>query len=112
MVEAGVVAAILIVVALVHNRPIEWIGSVAVLASFLHGQVADRMAAKEAARPIPGTDCHRWSLRYYVGKEVLWFAYFGLIGAWSALIGVVVFLAYPVWRGWWVGRRARKVSHE
>lgn len=94
---------------------VEAIGACAVLASFAHAQVSDRLA--EHARltdrfaanmnghlgcPAPGTAhhayCWRWSLRYFVTKEALWLVYFVAHRSWSALVGVFVFLLYPVWR--------------
>jgi hypothetical protein len=93
----------------------EAVGSVAVLATFAHGQVTDRLAehARATARvaanvnghlghPAPGTPTHaycwRWARRYYVTKELLWLVYFASLHAWSALVGVGVFLLYPFWR--------------
>lgn len=92
---------------------VEAIGSLAVLAGFAHGQVADRLA--EAARftertteLMTGADlglahCWRWARRYYITKEALWLVYFVNLRAWSALAGVFIFLAYPAWR--WTYRR-------
>ena len=67
---------------------------------------ADEKAEREAARAHPEVACWRWSLRYYVAKELLWLAYFVAHRSWSALVGVVVFLAYPAWRRLWRSRRA------
>lgn len=109
--ELGFVATVLGAVVLATGAPaIEWVGSGAVLASFAHGQVADRLAEKDAARALPDVECHAWARRYFVSKEALWLVYFGAKGAWSALVGCAVFLAYPVWRSWWQGRRERARS--
>jgi hypothetical protein len=80
---------------------LELVGAVAVLLTFAHAQVADRMTEREARRSRPEVHCWRWSRRYFVAKEVLWFAYFAIHGSWSALVGVVVFLLYPLWRTWY-----------
>jgi hypothetical protein len=107
-VEMLVVGAVLsAVVLLTGGSSLEWIGAGAVLLSFGHAQVADRLAENEAKREDPAVDCHRWATRYLVGKEVLWCAYFVLHGSWSALAGVGLFLAYPLWRGW--HRRDRRL---
>lgn len=86
---------------------LELLGAVAVLLTFAHAQVADRLAEHAAvtdafARQMVGarslTSCWRWSRRYFMAKEALWFAYFAAHGSWSALAGVVLFLLYPLWR--------------
>lgn len=84
---------------------LEALGAAAVLFAFAHAQVAERMAEREAARARPDVRCHRWAGRYFTIKEVLWLAYFVAHQSWSALAGVVVFLAYPLWRRWWRARR-------
>jgi hypothetical protein len=50
--------------------------------------------------------CYRWSTRLFVGKEIVWLAYFTASRTYSALVGVLVFLAYPAWRRYW--RRAKR----
>jgi hypothetical protein len=83
----------------------ELIGCMAVQCGFGHAAITDRLAEREALRASPEVECHRWSLRYFVGKEALWFAYFAAHRSWSALVGVAVFLAYPAWRRWYRARR-------
>jgi hypothetical protein len=110
--ETAVVAAVLLVVALASGGGVlELVGAGAVLLSFGHASVADRLAEAERERrayvKLDGdtdkhaVECHRWATRYLVGKEALWLVYFVALGAWSALAGVALFLAYPVWRRWW-----------
>lgn len=132
----AVVAVILCVVAALtasaENHYSEWIGAVAVLLTFAHVQVADRLAETESTREMLRrdalcksqlyehaheklrpplhvvkaaderywlhVDCHHWARRYLVSKEICWLIYFVMLGAWSALVGVGVFLLYPVWR--------------
>lgn len=81
----------------------------AVLASFGHAQVSDRLAEHQASLVSAPVSCFRWSARYFVAKELLWVAYFVATGAYAALVGCGVFLAYPVWRRYWRGRRLRVV---
>lgn len=83
------------------NDLTEALGVLAVILTFCHAQVSDRMAEREAARTRPEVHCYRWSLRYFVGKELLWLAYFVLHESWSALAGVGIFLVYPIWRRWY-----------
>lgn len=101
-VEMLVVAvALLVVSAINHFQWIELVGSAAVLLSFGHAQVSDRMAEREALKLRPDVGCHRMSARYFVGKEVLWLIYFVAHQSWSALVGVGLFLLYPQWRRLW-----------
>lgn len=102
---AAVAAVLLTVLLIVGGGWREAVGSAAVLATFAHAQVASRMAEAESARPEPDVHCWRWSLRYFVTKETCWFVYFAAARCWSALVGVVVFLAYPLWRSHWCARR-------
>lgn len=99
--EALAVASILfLVVIFTGAKPIEYVGSLAVLFTFMHAQVGFRFseAAQNNADSPTIVSCHRWSTRYFMAKEALWFVYFFALGAWSALVGVGVFLAYPFWR--------------
>lgn len=96
------VAMVLAVMLLVTEGGwVEVVGAGAVLLSFAHIQVADRLAEREAKRPTATVACHAWAARYLVGKEVLWLAYFVAHRSWSALVGVVLFIAYPLWRRVW-----------
>lgn len=105
--ELAAVALVLgLVVATSRGGWAEVLGALAVLAAFAHAQVSERMAEKQAAKATPDVVCHRWSLRYFVAKELLWLAYFVAHRSWSAIVGVVVFLAYPLWRKWWRTRRS------
>jgi len=97
------------VVVITHGGWLELVGAGAVLLSFAHAQVADRLAEAEHDRQAmspPGVvrdsvECHRWATRYLVGKESLWLLYFVVHRSWSALAGVGLFLAYPAWRRFW-----------
>lgn len=112
-VELAVVAALLgLTVKLTGGGWVEMLGAAAVLAGFAHAQVADRLAESEAFRArgfdlmagitLPSVvHCYRWQLRYLVGKEILWCGFFIAHRSWSALVGVGVFLLYPVWRRWY-----------
>ena len=79
----------------------EWVGAVAVQLTFHHAAIADRMAERQARQAVPDVPCHPWSARFFVAKETLWFVYFAAVGAWPALVGVVLFLMYPAWRRYW-----------
>lgn len=107
--ELGVVTVLLGAIVIFRHAPmIEWLASAAVLASFAHGQVADRLAEREGIRASLAndkrtdfTECWKWAHRYYWAKELLWTAFFWATGAWAALAGALIFIAYPVWRKQW-----------
>lgn len=86
-------------------KPLEWIGSLAVLVTFMHAQVGFRLSEAEEKRDAKSVHCYAWLRRYFIAKENLWFVYFSLLHAWSALVGVGVFLVYPAWRQFHLYRR-------
>ena len=105
--EAALVAAVLATVASgTGGSLVQWLSALAVLLTFMHAQVTDRMAEKQALAARPDVECWRWAGRYFLAKEVVWCAVFAISGAWPALAGVGLFLAYPVWRRFHRGRRA------
>ena len=99
-IEMLVVAVILLIVNLLTHKlfTIEVLAAVAVLLTFGHAQIADRMAEQEGLREKPSVDCYKKLWYYFVGKEIFWCLYFFLNHSYSALVGVFVFLAYPMWR--------------
>jgi hypothetical protein len=95
-----VLTAILLAVNLLTHKlfSIEILAAVAVILTFGHAQIADRLVEQEELKDKPAVECY-WKLQYYfVGKELFWFLYFVLNHSYSALVGVIVFLLYPVWR--------------
>lgn len=126
VVEAVVVAFVLATVAgSTGVEPIGWICSAAVLLTFMHVQVASRLQEAEERRAMrevdkaptsgkevleqvekaDGVHCHLWLKRYLVGKELLWCVYFVATKQWPALVGVFLFLLYPVWRRFHISMR-------
>lgn len=100
-VERAVAALVLAVVALAAGGGVQWIAALAVLGTFAHMQISDRLAEREAVRTISAVECHALAVRYLVAKELAWVAFFALTGSWTALAGVPLFLLYPLWRRWW-----------
>lgn len=99
-IEVVVVGIILLIVNVLANKlfTIEMLAAIAVLLSFCHVQVSDRLAEQEGLRLVPQVSCYKRLLYYQVGKEIFWLLYFFLNHSYSALVGVFVFLAYPFWR--------------
>lgn len=108
--ELLVVASVLAGVAIYRGAWVEWLCAAAVLASFGHASVAERLRERDAQRVKPEVECVQWTWRYFTAKEALWASYFIATGAYVALVGVAVFLAFPVWRGWWRKRHPLKVK--
>lgn len=102
MYEATLVAIIMALVAFfTGNSIVEWVGAGAVFCAFNYVQIADRLAEKQKQKLQPEVPCY-WKLGFYFAvKEVLWLMYFLLHNSYSALVGVGVFLLYPLWRKLW-----------
>lgn len=88
-------------------QPWELVGSLAVLFTFMHAQVGFRFTEEASDRFPEGhhVHCHRWMSRYFILKEILWFALFMHKAMWAALVGVGVFLLYPFWRKYHLARK-------
>lgn len=99
-VEMLFVASVLLVCNMIAGSPkgLELLAALAVLLSFGHAQIADRLAEKEDKRSVPEVECYKKLWYYFLGKEACWFLFFLLSHAYSALAGVFIFLAYPFWR--------------
>lgn len=105
-IETLVVAAVVGTVAVVSGgRPVDWLTALAVLISFGHASVADRLAEREIAKPQPDVECVGWLRRYWLAKEVCWAIVFVVSGLWPALIGAAVFAIHPFWRKAYRSRR-------
>jgi hypothetical protein len=108
--ELAFAAFVLACVAAATGGWLQWIAAAAVLGTFAHMQVGDRLQEREAAREQPTVECHALLARYLVAKEALWVAFFALSGSWTALAGVPLFLLYPFWRRWWRTRHPLRVQ--
>ncbi|MFN8306238.1 MAG: hypothetical protein U0T79_05655 [Ferruginibacter sp.] len=108
MIESLVVAVLL--AATVLLKPFQWqelICGMAVLVTFMHAQVADRMQEKQAQQAKPDVHCYKWTARYFLLKESLWILFFVSIRSYAALAGSIVFFLYPFWRKLYNGRLRR-----
>ena len=106
VIESSFVFIILSLTALIAGKKwTEWIAVFAVLFTFCHASVANRMEEQESLKNQRGqtvsVDCYKMTTRYFYAKEILWFAYFFIIGSYSALAGVIIFLFYGWWRKVW-----------
>jgi len=98
-IELVVASLILFITAVLSGNNLgTWIGSFAVLISFCHTQVADRMAEEQEVSKQPSVDCFKKLNQYLVAKEILWIVYFLILKAYPSIMGTALFLLYPVWR--------------
>lgn len=100
--EMAFAAAVLCASAAVQpNLLVGVISSLAVLLSFGHMSVSERLRERQEIRQKRDVSCVRLLTPYLWAKEVLWLAVFSLTHNYSALAGCFLFLAYPFWRLWW-----------
>jgi hypothetical protein len=104
--EAGVLLLILLGVTVLNGGDwIEYLGVAAVFFAFMHATIAEYMREAEVERSMLGPElsatCHHKLPYYFYAKEICWFLYFFLLGAHSALVGVIFFLLYQPWRRLW-----------
>ncbi len=110
--ESFIAFLILVSVPLLTEAPwFEWFGVAAVWFSFLHASVSDRLSEAERLRARskvnglsePPIRVHCWEKerQYFLVKEFFWLVYFVALEAWSALVGVGLFLAYRGWRSYY-----------
>lgn len=83
------------------------LGGFAVYSSFEYMTVASRLEEAQARHPTRTVECFEKLRRILVRRELLWVATFALLGAWTSMAGVPLFLLYPTWRAAY--RRAREV---
>lgn len=81
-------------------------GAVGVFFSFAHANVASRMTERQAIQEKPDVWCWYKAERYWLLKETAWFVAFMASGMYSALVGNVLFILFPVWRRIHVETRA------
>jgi hypothetical protein len=75
--ETAIVALILCsVTAVFKNDLVNWITTVAILFTFNHGQIGDRLQEKQKILDKPTVECY-WKLnRLFVAKEIIWIVAF------------------------------------
>ena len=101
-VEHAIVVAVLFTVWIATgHQERELLGSIAVYLGHGCASIGARMEEQEALRDKPSVACFKQYWRYYIGKEIAWFGYFVWSGAWSALVGCILFGLYPFWRKYW-----------
>lgn len=100
-------AALLVVALVTKGGWVEYLGVFAVYFTFNHASIAERLREVEAVRQSSQSEaqfkvrCYKKLSKYFYAKEVTWLIYFIELHAWSALVGVGIFLLYQPWRNYW-----------
>lgn len=103
--ETLIAATILTLVAVVSGRGwVEWIGVFGVTLTFEYQVLSTYLREhSEARKKVHGPTAKdaavltEIQILYYL-KECVWIAYFLFLGAYSALAGTIIFIAYGFWR--------------
>ncbi len=83
---------------ILSNNLVNWITTAAIILTFQHAQIGDRLQERQKVLDKPTVECF-WKLNWlFGGKEVLWITAFVLMGNYAAIIGSVMFSLYPIWR--------------
>lgn len=97
--EIVVMAIILCLVNFIAaNNWINWITTIAILLTFNHGQIGDRLQERQKNMSKPTVECYHKLNKLFAGKEVVWIIAFILMENYAAIVGSVLFFIYPFWR--------------
>lgn len=97
--EIAVIGLILIAVTfLFANNWINWVTTTAILFTFNHAQIGDRLQERQAAMDQPTVECYHKLNKLFAAKELLWIIAFLLMKNYAAIVGSVLFALYPLWR--------------
>lgn len=109
-IELFVVAVILgTLTFLFANDLVNWITTVAILLTFNHGIIGDRLQEKQSKMDRPTVECY-WKLNpLFAAKEVVWIAAFLIMQNYAAIVGSALFFLYPFWRKFY-RRRIKPLS--
>ena len=109
-IEAVFVASVLFFTFIYNSSYLEAIASFAVFFTFMELQVNRRTSEAQEVQEKPTVHCYRWSLGYFSIKEVLWITFFICSGAYSGIIGSALFMAYPIWRRFYLKQKDKAIS--
>jgi hypothetical protein len=98
-IEIIIVCAILTTVTFCFaNNWVNWITTVAILLTFNHAQIGDRLQERQAVMDKPTVECYHKLNKLFAGKEVCWIIAFVLMKNYAAIVGSGLFALYPLWR--------------
>gem|GEM_PF-3122308 len=82
---------------------VEWVGVFGVIFTFEYQVLSTYLREHSEARKKMGKNVksdllHKEIQFLFYSKEVIWISYFILLGAYSAIVGTIVFICYGIWR--------------
>lgn len=80
------------------NNLINWITTLAILFTFNHAQIGDRLQERQHKMDQPTVECYYKLNKLFTIKEILWIISFLLMHNYSAIVGSCLFALYPYWR--------------
>lgn len=102
--EAIIVFILLITISeIIGGNLINRITSVALLFTFMHCQITYRLSESQTSNEdINKVSCYKYANYYWIFKEMLWITIFILSELWTAIVGSIIFLIYPLWRKYYI----------
>jgi hypothetical protein len=97
--ETLIVGIILFLTTLLFsNNLINWVTTLAILITFNHAQIGDRLQERQDILSSKTVECY-WKLnKLFALKEILWIVAFLMMDNYAAIVGSVLFFIYPFWR--------------
>lgn len=80
------------------NNLVNWVTTVAVLLTFQHAQIGDRLQERQGVMDKPTVECYHKLNKLFAAKEVFWITAFILMANYAAIFGSALFALYPLWR--------------
>lgn len=97
--EIFVIAAVLVTVDILFaSNLINWVTTFAILLTFNHAQIADRLQERQGKMDKPTVECYHKLNKLFAAKEIVWIVAFILMRNYAAIVGSGMFSLYPIWR--------------
>ena len=102
--ETGFVFVVLAVTAILSDKGwVEWVGVFGVTFTFEYQVLSTYLrehaeARKKIGRHVISDFIYKQIQFLFYTKEAVWITYFLLLGAYSAIVGTIVFISYGIWR--------------
>lgn len=80
------------------NNWINWLTTAALLVTFNHAQIGDRLQERQKVMVIRTVECYHKLNKLFMAKEIMWIIAFAVMQNYAAIVGSVLFFLYPWWR--------------
>ncbi len=107
---AVIVITLCFVTIIFRNNLLNWITTIAIIFTFQHAQIGDRLQERQSVMNTPTVECYYKLNKLFAFKEICWILVFLLSDNYAALVGSIMFLLYPVWRKYY-RKRIKPMSH-